>query len=556
MGLWDLYFITKLFLYFGQYMGFHAWPNLLFAAFLLVPVPERYARKRLALVRQIIAMPVGIALFYYDTWLPPISRAFSQASAIEGFSGTYLLELLGRFFNPWVVAALVLVFAIYYFASKKLRISSFILVAMLAPLFSIGQGKPHPEVAQGGAGSAGAYQAATATLSGPPSNEALNAQLQSFYAEEKQRAVSFPAPQKADAPFDILVLQVCSLSWDDIDYTHQDDNPLLQHFDIVFTDFSSAASYSGPAAIRLLRGSCGQPAQPELYAPAPAACELFDSLDRSGFRPELAMNHDGHFGDFLRDVRKYGDLQAPQFSNAGLQPYLQSFDGSPVFDDFGVLSKWWQQRLKSPAQRVALFYNTISLHDGNFYAGHRGTSRQIYPSRLDTLLKDLDRFLSVLQASGRRVVVVVIGEHGAAMRGDKLQVAGLREIPTPGISVVPVGIKLIGLPDTPGAKPLLVKRPTSYLALSQLLANFITVPPFGNPKLTLADYTRDLPETGFVAENEDVIVMRRGAQYFMRSKGDQWVQYQAPAASISTMAPQAAASAPSAPSALSTQNRE
>jgi cellulose synthase operon protein YhjU len=528
MGLWDLYFITKLFLYFGQYMGFHAWPNLVFAIFLIAPIPEKLAPKRLPLYRQIIAVPVGISLFYYDTWLPPITRAFSQASAIEGFSGAYLLELVGRFFNPWVVAALLLVFVLYYFASRRFRISSVILIAMLAPMFSIGQGRPHDEATQANATTRGAYQAASAGLSGPPTNEALNAQLQAFYADEGQRSVSFPAPQKGAAPFDILVLQVCSLSWDDIDFTHQADNPLLKRFDVLFTNFSSAASYSGPAAIRLLRGSCGQPAQAQLYAAVPKKCELFDALDKAGFRPELAMNHDGHFGDFLRDVRVYGDLQAPQFSNAGLAPYLQSFDGSPVFEDFGVLSKWWQQRLKSPAPQVALFYNTISLHDGNFYAGHRGTSSQIYPSRLETLLKDLDRFLSVLQASGRRVVVVVIGEHGAAMRGDKLQIAGLREIPTPGISIVPVGVKLIGLPDHPGAKPLVIDRPTSYLALSQLLANFMAVSPFGNPKLTMEDYARDLPETGFVAENEDVIVMRRGAQYFMRSKGDQWVEYEAP----------------------------
>ncbi|MCR3986170.1 cellulose biosynthesis protein BcsG [Aeromonas caviae] len=33
------------------------------------------------------------------------------------------------------------------------------------------------------------------------------------------------------------------------------DHPLWKHFDIVFKNFNSATSYSGPAAVRLLRAS-------------------------------------------------------------------------------------------------------------------------------------------------------------------------------------------------------------------------------------------------------------------------------------------------------------
>jgi cellulose synthase operon protein YhjU len=318
MGLWDLYFITKLCLYFGQYMDFHAWPNLAFAVFLLLPIPARYARMRLPLIRQIVAVPVGIALFYYDTWLPPITRAFSQASAIEQFNGAYMLELLGRFFNPWVAGGLLLAFVAYYFIAKRIRVSSIILIAMLAPMFSIGQGKPHQPAGP-------ALADVPAMASGNPDNATLNAQLTEFYDRERARSVSFTAVRKDDKPFDIVVLQICSLSWDDVDYTHQMDNPLFKRFDILFANFSSGASYSGPAVIRLLRGSCGQPPQEALYKPASRQCLMFDGLGAAGFRPELTMNHDGHFGDFLRDVREYGDLKAPQLSNAGLSPYLQSF---------------------------------------------------------------------------------------------------------------------------------------------------------------------------------------------------------------------------------------
>jgi cellulose synthase operon protein YhjU len=530
MGIWDFYFIAKLYLYFGHYMDFHAWPNIAFAVFLSVPLPQRHAF--LKPVRQAIAVPVGIALFYYDTWLPPITRVFSQAAQLEGFSPAYLAELAGRFFDPLVVGGLVLLYVVYFFARKRLRVSSFVFLAMLAPLFSIGQGKP-PSQPDG---------TIAADSISAPTDAGLTAQLNSFYASEAGRAVSFAPPAQADAPkvgnplsskldaeltppFDIVFLHICSLSWDDLDFAGQRDHPLFKRFDIVFTDFNSAASYSGPAAIRLLRGSCGQPRHKALYDPAPVQCLTLDNLRQTGFAPQLAMNHDGHYGGFLDDVRERGQLQATPFDTRGIPPYLRSFDGSPVQDDYTVLSKWWAQRLRTPDARVALYYNSISLHDGNYYQGRRSNSMEIYKPRLARLLDDIDRFFGALQASGRRVVVAFVPEHGASIRGDRMQIAGLREIPSPRISIVPVGIKLIGRPAGPAAKPLLVSEPVSYLGLSQLLANFVAVTPFGQSGVRLEDYVRELPATDFVAENEDVVVMRRGARYFIHARDADWVEY-------------------------------
>lgn len=515
MGIWNFYFITKLYLYFAHYMGFHAWLNIVFALFLSMPLRERYSR--LKPVRQIIAVPSGIALFYYDTWLPPFTRVFSQASQLEGFSQIYLMELAGRFFNPLVTGGLILLFVVYSFAKKKFRISSFVFLAMLAPLFSIGQSRPpQPEAADA---------VAAIGISGPPTNARLTAQLKAFHLNEARRASPFSPPSKSDEAFDIMFLHVCSLSWDDLDFTGQRDNPLFKRFDIVFSNFNSASSYSGPAVIRLLRGSCGHPTHKSLYDTAPARCLILDNLHLAGFDPQLAMNHDGRYGDFLDDVREGGGLKAAPFDYKGISTYLRSFDGSPVYDDYDVLQKWWGKRIRSPNERVALLYNSISLHDGNYYSGRRTNSMEIYPPRLARLLDDMDRFFSLLQASGRRVVIVFVAEHGASIRGDKMQISGLREIPSPRITTVPVGIKLIGIPDNPAVPPLMITTPTSYLAVSQLLSNFVATSPFAKKNLDMKDYVQDLPVTNFVSENEDVVVMRQDQQYFIHAKGADWAEY-------------------------------
>ncbi len=58
-------------------------------------------------------------------------------------------------------------------------------------------------------------------------------------------------------PFDVLIINICSLSWSDIEAVGLMDHPLWKHFDLLFKNFNSATSYSGPAAARLLRASCG-----------------------------------------------------------------------------------------------------------------------------------------------------------------------------------------------------------------------------------------------------------------------------------------------------------
>ncbi len=63
------------------------------------------------------------------------------------------------------------------------------------------------------------------------------------------------------------------------------DHPLWKHFDIVFKNFNSATSYSGPAAVRLLRASCGQLSHTNLYQPSGADCYLFENPGEARLQP-------------------------------------------------------------------------------------------------------------------------------------------------------------------------------------------------------------------------------------------------------------------------------
>lgn len=356
-----------------------------------------------------------------------------------------------------------------------------------------------------------------------------NAALNSFYARELTRSVSLPAQAGAGPDFDIIFLHICSLAQDDLDVDNLDNQPLLSRFDFVFKNFNSAASYSGPAAIRVLRAGCGQPTHKALYDPAGPQCYVMSDLKNLGFTPKLAMNHDGHFDNFMQEVKDNFNVQGiTPFDNTHARVSMRAFDETPIHSDGDVLQAWWKQRTAMPDKRVALYYNTISLHDGNRLEGSKLTSVQSYPLRAKAMFDDFSQFIDTIAQSGRKAVVVFVPEHGAAIRGSKLQISGMREIPLPEITHVPVAVKLVGFGDSATAggagphTPVTISTPTSYLALMTLVSHLVATNPFaGTPDL--AQYANDLPQTAFVSANEQTTVMKYDSKMLIRGADGVWL---------------------------------
>ena len=514
MGFWSYYFFLKLFLFYGGFIGFSLWPNLALAVFVAVPLAPRGLR----IARQIIAIPAGLALLYADSYLPPVQRLFQAAGDLADFTLPYLLDLLGRFVNPSVIAALVVGLLIWLLLAHRVRMSSFVFLGILSV--------PLADWVQQVAVRPGEIVAESGSAASVLSQESLTTRLNAFYMAEAQRRVDFPATTIAGPDFDLILLHTCSLAWDDMAYVDQQNDRLFGRFDVLMTQFNSAASYSGPAAIRLLRASCGQSPHEALYAPLAPECSLVGNLAAQGFAPQWTMNHDGKFGNFTSDIERNIGVSIPLQLDSGAAQSQYAFDGTAVHDDYSTLSRWWDKRAKQNVARTVLFYNSASLHDGNQLLGaERLDARENYRRRLKTFLGDLNRFLDLLEQSDRRVVVVLVPEHGAALRGDRLQISGLRELPTPAVTHIPVGFKLIGPGWRTGAQQV-VDAPTSYLALAELLARLTQANPFVENATGLAELLRDLPVTDSVAENEGTVVMKVGKTYQVRGPDGEWSAYE------------------------------
>ncbi|MDN8006708.1 cellulose biosynthesis protein BcsG [Burkholderia multivorans] len=518
MTFWNLYFILK----FALFATGHLQPmwaaNLVFALALAASAPLRSRVARI--VRQVAAVAIAVPLLARELHAPPLARLAEAAREVATFRADYWLEILPRLLPPMLLLTVAGVLIVYFVVNRWLRVATFVIAALIAmPLWQAGSGwatrVAQATTAQGGA--------ATAARAGQP--EDYNAALATFRAQESQRQVAFghlgsdPAAQ-----FDVIVVHVCSLSWDDLDAAKLRNHPMLSRFDYLFTNFSTAASYSGPAAIRVLRASCGQEAHADLYKPAPQQCHLFAQLASAGYTVQSLLNHDGHFDNFLQVIRdNIGVPGAPLVSNEAAPVAMHAFDGSAIKDDYATLANWYAQRA-SVAGPVALYYNTISLHDGNRVVGSALTSIDSYPQRAAKLMSDVDRLADLVAQSGRRAVIVFVPEHGAALRGDRNQVAGLREIPTPRIVHGPVGVRLVGFAGDHGTTTV-IDQPTSFLALAQLLSNLVSNSPF-KPGVTLAQYAADLPRTRMVGENEGTVTMQTAAGYAVKTPDGVWIDEQ------------------------------
>lgn len=500
MGAWSFYFLAKLYLYFRGFIRFDFILNLLFVIFLIAPVPARLkAYKAAAVAKQSLGVVLGLLLLWHDSWLPPLWGAISFLSQGGMPEKEYVYRFIMGFFNVREVAILTVILAVCILMRNRVRLTPVVMLLMLiVPLRELGQ--PKGEMERG---------------------------LDAFYRSEASRVVRIDPAKTTGPDFDIVVLHVCSLSWDDLKGVGLVADPFFKQFDYIFTAFNSVTTYSNPSAIRLLRANCGQPRHDGLYNDVAQDCYLMDALRQRGYQTYFTLNHDGVYGDFASQVKAQGHLDPPILPAAApIQAY--DFDGSSIYDDYAVLENWWKIRQASGLKKAAVYYNTISLHDG----AHRADDKEWwkhdrtkqYQEFVQKLLGNMARFFDLMTSSGRNVVVLFVPEHGMALRGTSLQAPGLRDIPLPQITTIPVGIKLIGpgyVHDLAGRED--ISKPTSYLALSTLIKSFLERNPFRSTPIASKDLIDDLPETDFVSENQGIRIMRKGSDYFLYGKEQKWI---------------------------------
>lgn len=501
MAAWNVYLLLKLLLQWMGYIRLDPVPELLaYALIFALSRRKDWSRPaRLALAAGVSLLAAG--LLWHESFLPPPEEALRYVvdPALRP-SRTYFLRFLKGLFKPWQLLSLGCVAGAAFLlrGRRTVDLTPFVAVCLLL---------------------------STAVWRGPD-RKRLSAEAEGFYAAESARRAAFPAEASSGPDFDVVIVHVCSLSWSDLWRVGLQRHPFLSQFDILFSSFNVVSSYSEQGVLRLLRAPCGQTRYASLYEDAPPECYLADVLRSRGYSLATAMNHSGEYLEMSRKIVRWGRIEPPM-DPSGLPAVKVNFNGSDIHGDYAVLERWWKTRLAGKARRAALYYNTVSLHAGAHPAGLRRAWAEDpalrYRLSAEELFSDLARFFELVRASGRRAVVVFIPEHGGAIQGSQYLVPGMRDLPLPDITLVPVGVKVIGGSPrrTPGGAPEIVSGPTSYLALARLLAGFMERSSFGGAELSRE--LAELPRTRYVTENKRMVLLADRGSLCLRWMDKKWV---------------------------------
>lgn len=506
MGFWSFYFLAKIYMLYKGFMRLDIILNLVFAAFVLIPVPEKFKyHKAASRIKLLISIIACLFLLWHDSWFPPPLEAIAFIKQQGLPSKEYIYGFLLGYLNIQVIALLALTLAACIILNMYLRLTPFVIAALLIviPLTGFGQSD----------------------------TKTMGQTLETFYDSEQTRTVAFNKP-KVDIDFDIIFIHICSLSWDDLRVVNMDKDHFFKQFNYLFTDFNTATTYSGPAVTRLLLMNCGQPKHDSLYDKnLPNACFLVNNLTKAGFEPYLSLNHDGKYGDFLTEISRFGRLTMPPVKQDNIPIQQHMFDESNVYDDYFSLEKWWKVRSESKAATAALYYNTVTLHDGVHWLNEPGWFKRDkvaqFKERLAKLFKDLKNFFKLLEATNRNFVVVFVPEHGMSLKGSTIQTPGLRDIPLPSITLAPLGIKFIGEAyNGKRIKQVMINKPLSHFSIAHQLATFIEKSPFTNAEFyTTRQFIDKIPITDFVAENQGgSVIMRVDKDYYLHTKEKKWIK--------------------------------
>lgn len=531
LGIWNSYFIFKFGLYYFSYISLDILLNFVMAALLTVHLGSRWFH---ACWRFLLGC-LALALLYHDSYLPGPQQILAQQRQLEEFSLNYMLNFLWDFISFPMIFAFLGVMLGAFFLKSYLRVTTVVFLTLFAisgiSLWKAGQAEAEQAAAlmtaartcAPAAGSSAEDSGDIPPMTDFPNDKNLENYVTKFFTRESFRKTELPARLTADfAPFDIVLMNICSLSRDDLRQTHLENHPLFNKFDVSFEHFNGATSYSVPASLRLLRSSCGQETEAEMYKTRRPECELLNNLAALGFTASVYLDHNGVYGEYLATLKTLAGLPGDPEDQELLRVAYRSFDGSPIYSDEALFEQYLNSASRNSSYGNAAFFNLISLHDGNHYDGEKRALD--FEPRLRRLLDELSSFADRLEKSGRNVLFIMVPEHGAAIAGDKMQIAKLREIPTDRITELPVYVRFFGK-EHPDMQVKLQGR-HSYLALSELIARSIEENTYASPdSKNLDSLLRNLPETAPVSESTNAFFIKYGDKGFYKLKGGSWNPY-------------------------------
>ncbi len=505
-------YIFKVGLYLTGFIDLSLLLNLLGFTAVCLYFNHKYLNK----LYRTIAVILTFALFYHDSYLPSVEQMIAQRNNLTDFSLGYIVEFIEGFINLKMIFAFILAIIILYFSSRFVRVITVTYVLIMATVVTpddffkniidnddsikVNENFIATKINKGLVEQRGNFTKTN-----------LQRYLETFYEKESERKIDFPTHlRKNFKPFNIVVLQVNSMSNKDLYVHNAKEHAVLKRFDIYLSDFNSATTDKNEATLRLFDAVCGQKSRDELLKDN-KNCSLFRALERLGYS-----------GQYLFD-RKEDNLKVAKF--------LQE---KTVFPLAKIETKEKPNQLLSTLNRIDVMYEYIEAqrleHNNQMFSFLRTTladnvrGETEYDLILKNFLLNLDKFVDYLSGLPNDTLFVLIPADGSALQGDRTQLKGVKEIPSHTLTNVTAMVKFISHKQR--ASAINVTSPTSYMGIAHLIKRAIDGNVFyeDNVMSNLA-LTEDLSQTSPVSENEQAVFLKFKDRFFYKSASEGWTQY-------------------------------
>lgn len=521
IAAWSFYFLFKFYLFIKGSINLDIIENLLFLVFIIIPMPKRISRyKSLRIFRGLLNILLAIILLWRDSWFPPFFDAISFLREQGMPSFLYIVSFLKGFYSISLVIVLILSLLISIILRKyqKYKIVTAALFAVLIIIIPV----INKQFEQ-------SLSVKHENQSSPKPIDDPSRYIDSFYNNESERLVMFHPPDKQSIPFDIVILHISSLSWDDlreIGITQED--PFFKQFDYLFTNFNCVVNYDKGAVMRLLQSNCGQKSDNEINKDElpDKPCLLSESLLSVGYKLYVGMDHNGSYGDYAKVIKKNGMNNAVEILPNGLNKSAIFIDDkTPLYSDYAILKKWFDAIESLSSERALLYYNSIVLHEGSHIMDDKQWAlkdkRDQYKDMFSTFIKDINQFIDLLKTSKRNTVLIIVPEYGRHLSVNLD--AALKDIPLPKITMVPVAVKLIGAKfNNLNVIQHVLSKPASYLAVSWILSKFVENSPFGKTSEPPDGIVFKIPKTNFVSDYQGSVVIDMDGKYLFYGQDKKW----------------------------------
>ncbi len=520
--LWNGFYLFKIALYTLALIDFNLPLNLT----LFIALHAHLKKPKLNRLYSILMGVLCLALLYHDSYLPSLKQVLAQKSNLTGFSLSYVIEFITDFINPLQLLALVAAILFIRLASRYIRGSAIVLIcfALSSCINSESLIKTFSE--DNSIRARQNFLTMDKDLSEHResfNNVSINRFYEDFLKKERKRSIAFPKELKADQrPFNIVVLSLDNVSNSDLSLFEDNDVSVLKRFNLYLTGFNTATTDFNEAKLRLFESVCGQKERALLLDSKDSRCALSGRLSALGYSVAAFFNSRRDLNTLRSYLTAHTDFSALINPNTDLgKAMYRGADQLEIYNDEDIF-RGYLKFAHSRTHHIFAYIHSASLLNGNAFRGREVS----YRDRLTTLLDKIDRFIVALDNSEKPTLLVMLPTAGAALKSDRTQLKGMRNIPSDSLTTGSIMVRFCGMKYPPVT--VASDAPVSYQAIAYIISKALSDNIYKEDiPLSLEAFTEDIPLTTPVSENEHSIFIKYLSRFFYKNKDEDtgWSEY-------------------------------